>query len=187
MTSALISKTSNYSVFLFSLSQMEPGLWFFSSLSVSVGRLKPLSRHQPAFGLGKANESRLHSSLANKSPVKLCILLVRSFSQGRYIFMGIYNFLPSRETSPFTLIKSGVIFTTKHLTCSHLAKNTPVTHGLGRTCKPWRARSSRPGWLSSFMALGSGLAYKCISPCGCNPGMCSSWQMQSRSQKPEQI
>lgn len=124
MTSALISKTSNYSVFLFSLSQMEPGLWFFSSLSVSVGRLKPLSRHQPAFGLGKANESRLHSSLANKSPVKLCILLVRSFSQGRYIFMGIYNFLPSRETSPFTLIKSGVIFTTKHLTCSHLAKNT---------------------------------------------------------------
>lgn len=52
------------------LSQMEPGLWCFSSLSVSVGRLKPFSRHQPALGLGKANESHLHSSLANKSPVK---------------------------------------------------------------------------------------------------------------------
>lgn len=157
------------------------------SLSVSVERLKPLSRHQPTFGLGRKNESHLRSSLANKSPVKLCFLLVRIFSQGRYIFMGIYNFLPSGETSPFPLIKSGVIFTTKHLTSFHLAKNTPVRHGLGRTCKPWRARSSGPGWLSSFMALGSGLAYKRISLCGCNPGMCSSWQMQSRSQETEQI
>lgn len=161
-------------------------LFLVESLHVSVGRLKPLSRHQQTSGLGRANESHLHSSLANKNPVKLCFLLVRSFSQGRYIFMGIYNFLPSRETSPFPLIKNGVIFTTKHLTSSHLAKNTPVRHGLGRTCKPRRARSSGPGWLSSFMALGSGLAYKRRSLCGCNPSMCSSWQMQSRSQETEQ-
>lgn len=118
-------------------------LFLEESLSVSVGRLKPLSRHQPTFGLGRANESHLHSSLANKSPVKLCFLLVRSFH--REDILGIYNFLPSRETSPFPLIKSGVIFTTKHLTSSHLAKNTPVRRGLGRTCKPWRARSSGPG------------------------------------------
>lgn len=115
-------------------------LFLVESLSESVGRLKPLSRHQPTFGLGRANESHLHSSLANKSPIKFCFLVLRSF-WGRYIFMGIYKFLPSRETSPFPLIKSGVIFTTKHLTSSHLSKTAPVRHGLGRACKPWRARS----------------------------------------------
>lgn len=162
-------------------------LFLVETLSVSVGRLKPLSRHQPTFGPERANESHLLSSLATKNPVKLCLLLVRSFSQGRYIFMGIYNFLPSRETSPFPLIKSGVIFTTKHLTSSHLAKTSPVRRGLGRTFKPWRARCSGPGWLSSFTALDSGLAYNCVSLCGCNPGMCSSWQMQRRSQETEQI
>jgi len=157
------------------------------SLSETVGRLKPLSRHQETFGQRRKNESHLHSFLANKSPVKFFFLLVRRSSQGRYIFMGIYDFfLPPRETSPFPLIKSGVIFTTKHLTSSHLAKNTPVRHGLGRTCKPRRAQSSGPSWLSSFMAVGSGLAYKRRSLCGCNSSMCSSWQMQSRSQETEQ-
>lgn len=123
-------------------SQLEPGLGVLlqvESLGETAGRLEPLSKHQETFGQGRANESHLHSFLANKSPVKLFFLLVRRSSQGRYIFMGIYSFLPPRETSPFPLIKSGVIFTTKHLTSSHLAKNTPVRHGLGRTCKPRRA------------------------------------------------
>lgn len=160
-------------------------LFLAESLSEPVGRLKPLSRHQPTFGLGRANESHLHSSLAKKKPYKILLSCTQEFLRKIY-FHGNLQFFALKRNFTISLNQKWCHF--YHLT-SHFF---PSVQNHSSETWAWKNLQALEGQIQRtdsvpFTALGSGLTYKYISLCGCNPSTFSSWQMRSRSQETEQI
>lgn len=120
-------------------------LLLMESLSESVGRLKLLSRHQPTFGLGRANESHLHSSLAKKKPCKILLSCTQEFLRKIY-FHGNLQFFTLKRNFTISLNQKRCHFYhwTSHFfpSVQNLSRDTwawkNLQEELGRT---WMARS----------------------------------------------